>query len=143
MIKRDLNISLAAKMIKKIRPFWIYLPKMTAYRRDFDKTKYMSFLIKDDKLLEKCNEIWETVRNGIRKEFDSDPVYNQIYLKAKIKSYNWKISTNIHNNKIPKEGSQCICLSIILIDSIFKTGSNYYPQLFLEECKYVIKKRDV
>ena len=42
---------------------------MTAYRRDFDKTKYMSFLIKDDKLLEKCNEIWETVRNGIRSNF--------------------------------------------------------------------------
>ena len=29
----------------------------------------MSFLIKDDKLLEKCNEIWETVRNGIRSNF--------------------------------------------------------------------------
>ena len=28
-------------------------PKMSAHRRDFDETKYMSFLIKDDKLLEK------------------------------------------------------------------------------------------
>ena len=33
------------------------LPKMSAYRRDFDETKYMSFLIKDDELLEKYNEI--------------------------------------------------------------------------------------
>ena len=32
---------------------------MSAYRRDFDETKYMSFLIKDDVLLEKYNEIWE------------------------------------------------------------------------------------
>ena len=31
---------------------------MIAYRRDFDETKYMSFLIKDDELLEKYNEIW-------------------------------------------------------------------------------------
>ena len=30
---------------------------MSAYRKDFDKTKYTSFLIKDDKSLEKCNEI--------------------------------------------------------------------------------------
>ena len=32
---------------------------MTAYRKDFDETKYMSFLIKNDELLEKYNKIWE------------------------------------------------------------------------------------
>ena len=31
---------------------------MSAYRRDFDETNYISFLIKDDELLEKYNEIW-------------------------------------------------------------------------------------
>ena len=30
---------------------------MSAYRRDFDKTKYMSFFMKDDELLEKYYEI--------------------------------------------------------------------------------------
>ena len=47
---------------------------MSAYRRDFDKTKYVSVLIKDDEILEKCNEIWEKVKNSIKKEFDSEPV---------------------------------------------------------------------
>ena len=37
----------------------IFFPKMSACTRDFDKTKCMSFLIKDEKLLEKCNEIWK------------------------------------------------------------------------------------
>ena len=32
---------------------------MTAYRKDFDETKYMSFLIKNDELLEKYNKIWK------------------------------------------------------------------------------------
>ena len=32
----------------KIRPLCIYLPKMSAYRKNFDETKYMSFLIKYD-----------------------------------------------------------------------------------------------
>ena len=32
---------------------------MSAYRRDFDETKDVSFLIKDEELLEKYNEIWE------------------------------------------------------------------------------------
>ena len=38
-------------------------PKMSAYRIDFDKLKCMSFLIKDEKLLEKYSEIWEKVNN--------------------------------------------------------------------------------
>ena len=47
---------------------------MSAYRRDLDETKYMSFLVKDNQLLEKYNEIWEKVSNSIKKEFDSEPV---------------------------------------------------------------------
>ena len=49
-----------------------------------------------------------------------------------------KVNTN---DKIPKEGFQCICLSVILIDSVFRTGKNYYPQVFIEECKYVVKEK--
>ena len=114
---------------------------MSAYRKDFDETRYISFLIKNDKLLE--NEIWEKVKNILKKEFDSEPVYNKKYLKAKIKSYNGKINTNFHNNKIPKGSSQYICLSVILLDSGFRTGKNYSPQVFLEECKYVVKEKKI
>ena len=42
---------------------------------------------------------------------------------------------------MPKEGSQYIFPSVILIDSVFKTCKNYYPQVFLEECKYFVKKK--
>ena len=98
---------------------------MSAYRKDFDESKYISFLIKDDELLEKYNEIWEKVKNNLKKEFDSEPVYNEKYLKAKIKSYNGEINTNFHDNKIPKEVSQYICLSVTLIDSVFRTAKNY------------------
>ena len=116
---------------------------MSAYRKPFDETKYMSFLIKDDKLLETYNEIWEKLKNVIKKEFDCEPVYNEKYLKAKIKSYNGKINTSFCNNKIPKEGSQFICLSVILIDSVFRSGKNYYPQVFSEECKYIFKEKKI
>ena len=96
---------------------------MSAYRRDFDESKCMSFLIKDNELLEKYNEICEKVKNSIKKEFDSEPVHNQKYLKAKIKSYNGKINSNFCNNKISKETSQFICLSVILINSVFSINS--------------------
>ena len=61
-------------------------------------------------------------------------------MKTKVKSYNGKINTNFYNNKIPKEGSQCICLSVVLTDSVYKEDKSYYPQVFLEECKYVAKE---
>ena len=98
----------------------------------------MSFLITDDELSEKYNQIWEKVKNSLKKEFDSEPVYNGKY---KTKSYDDKTNTNFHNNKIPKEDSQYLYLSVIMIDSIFRTGKNYYPQVFLEERKYVVKEK--
>ena len=39
------------------RPFCIFFPKMSAYRKDFDETKHKAFLIKDDELLKKYNEM--------------------------------------------------------------------------------------
>ena len=114
---------------------------MTTYRKYFDEIKDVSFLIKDDKLLEKYNEIWDKVSYTIRKEFGSNLLYNKRNLRDKIKSYKGKTNANFHNNKMPKEDSQFICLSVILIDSVFKTSKNYYPQIFLEECKLLEKKR--
>ena len=68
-------------------------------------------------------------------------MYNGKYLKTKRKPYNGKTNTNFYNNKIPKEGFQFICLSVILIDSVFKTGKNCFSQIFLEERKYIVKEK--
>ena len=46
----------------------MFFPNMSAYRRDFDETKYISFLIENDELLEKYNEIWKNVKYSIKKE---------------------------------------------------------------------------
>ena len=41
---------------------------------------------------------------------------------------------------MPIEKSQCKCLSIIILDSVIKANKKYYPQIFLEECKYLQEK---
>ena len=66
-------------------------------------------------------------------------IYNKN--KTKTESCEGKISTNFHDNGMPKKGSCCISLSIVLIDSLFKIGKNYYPQVSLEECKYIVKDK--
>ena len=41
---------------------------------------------------------------------------------------------------MPKEKAPCKCLSIIMLDSVSKANKKYYPQTFLEGCKYVQEK---
>lgn len=90
-------------------------------------------------------KIWwnleKKVKNSIKKKFDSEPGYNEKFLKSKIKSCNGKIITNFHNNKMPKECCQFICSSLILTDSVCRTGKNYYPGVFLEKCKFFVKDK--
>ena len=45
------------------------------------------FLIENDNLLENYNAIWDKVSANMKKEFDSEPVYNEKFLKSKIKSH--------------------------------------------------------
>ena len=52
---------------------------MTAYVIDVDETECMSFFMKDAEFLEKYKEIWEKVRNIIKKT-NSELVYNKKYL---------------------------------------------------------------
>ena len=59
MVKKRIYIFYYYKDAKKIKRLCIFLPKMNAYRKDFDETQCISFLIKDNKLSEKYNEIWE------------------------------------------------------------------------------------
>ena len=105
---------------------------MILYRRDFSKTKFIYFLIKDEKLLEKYN-IMKT-------KFGSNPVYNEKYVKTKMKVYDKKINRDFYSNKMPKESSEFLCLSVILLHSVYIKDNKYYPQVFLEECKYIIKE---
>ena len=71
-------------------------------------------------------------------------MYNDKYIKTKIKIYNDKVYTNFQHNKIPKDNEYCACLSVILLDSIFvNSNKEYYPQIFLEECKHAMKDRKI
>ena len=100
---------LGYKYDENIQPLCTLLPKMSGYITGFDdKTKFI-FLIKNDEMLRKYNKIQEKVSNSVKKGFYSESVYNGKYLKTKKKSF----ISNFHDNGIPKEGSHCICVSVI------------------------------
>ena len=80
----------------------------------------MSFLIKDDSVLNKCNEIWNKIKGKLSIKFHSEPVYNQTYLKAKLREFHGKIKTNFLGNGVPKENMYYTCIASIKIDSVMK-----------------------
>ena len=82
MIKKGFKYFIGNKDVK-IKSLSMFLPKLSAYRRESDEIRYISFSIKDDGLLEKYNEISEKVSKSTKKEFDSEPIYNEENLKIK------------------------------------------------------------
>ena len=80
------------------------------------------------------NTIWDKLSADIKKEFDSEPVFNENYLKTKIKSHGDEV-TDFHDKKIPKLDSNHTCLAVFGMDSALKKNNNYYAQVFLQECK--------
>ena len=73
-------------------------------------------------------------------KFHSKPVYDQKYLKAKVRELGGVIKTNFLGNKVPKENMHYTCIACINIDSGIKIEKKNHPQVYLEECKYKKKK---
>ena len=99
-------------------------------------------MVKDKQLLKNYNKIWKKIERLMSIDFDSKTTYgdDDKYIKTKIKTYADIIITNFHNKKIPKEKVPCKCVSIIMLDSVIESDEMYYPQTFLEECKYAQEK---
>ena len=104
----------------KVKPLYITLPKTRAYVKSYDgQTQWMYFLIQNDDVLEKYNTIWDKVNTGMKKEFDSEPVYNKEFLNTKLKSHGDEV-TDFYDKKIPKVDSNHTCLVVISLDSAIK-----------------------
>ena len=85
----------------------------------------------------------EKIEKLMKIDFNTKTTYgdDDKCIKTKIKTYKDNITTNFYNKigskKVPEEKIPHKCLSIIILDSILYAYEKYYPQIFLEECKYV------
>ena len=114
---------------------------MSGYIKYFENGgKNISFMVKDDNVLDKYNKIWNVNKNKLNIKFHSKPVYNQKYLKVKVKEFDGVIKTNFLGNEVPKENMHYTCIACITIDSVMRMDKKNHPQVYLEECKYRIKK---
>ena len=114
---------------------------MSGYIKYFENgSKNMSFLIKDDELWEKYEQIWDMIKNKLGTKFHGEPFYKQKYLKAKVRELDGAIKTNFLDNDMPKENMHYNCIDCITIDSVMRIDKKDHLQVYLEKCKYRIKK---
>ena len=114
---------------------------MSGYIKYFENGgKNMSFLIKDDEVWEKYEKIWDVIKNKLGIKFHSEPIYEQKYLKAKVREFDDVIKTNFLGNDMSNENIHCTCIACMTIDSVMKIDKKNHQQVYLEECKFKVKK---
>ena len=109
---------------KAIRPLVLIMPKMSGYVKTFkvkdgdkDKNnKLMSFHIDDEKLLENHSAIWIKIEDFKNIELRGLPVYDDRYIKAKIRTYDDKVCTNFRGLNVPEDDIECEFFTVISID---------------------------
>ena len=100
----------------------------------------MSFLIKDDDVSDKYNEVWNKVKKILNIKFHSIPVYDEKYIKLKVREFGGVIKTNFLVDETPKENVHHTSIACVTIDSLMRMRKNELSATLLEECKYKIKK---
>ena len=125
-----------------IQPLCVILPQMSGYIKYFDDGgKNMSFVTDDKEVYKKYTEIWEVIRKVLKLNFFVSPVRYDKYIIAKLKIFKNINMTTFTCNVIPEEKTRYTCISAINIDSVLKIDKRAYPQAYLEQCKYKLKKR--
>ena len=80
------------------------------------------------------------IENKLGIKFHSEILYEQIYLKAKVSKFDGVMKINFLGNDVPKENMHYTCIACITIDSVMRIDKKNHPQVYLEECKYRVKK---
>ena len=67
---------------------------------------------------EKYEDIWNVIKNKLNIKFHSQPIYENKYLKTKVREFDGSIKTNFLVNNIPKENTYHT--ACITVDSVMK-----------------------
>ena len=100
----------------------------------------MSFFVVDHNVLDKYNKIWFKIKEKVKIKFHSMPVYDETYIKATVREFDGKIRTNFLGEKVPQENMHYACIAYITIDCVMRMDKKNYRQVYLEVCKYKLKK---
>ena len=111
---------------------------MSGYIKYFDNgNKNMSFKIEDENVYLKYTEIWNKIKRLLDTRFHSQPIYDDKYIKTKVKTFSGVTSTffSFHQDELPKERNHYICIAAICIDSVLKVSSGLFRTMQIQTKK--------
>ena len=85
----------------------------------------MYFGIDREKLFKKYKTIWIKTEDSKNIDLDILSVYNNIYIKTKLRTYGDKVYTNFHGLNVPEDGVEYKSFTITYIDSLLFSDSKY------------------
>ena len=128
---------------ESVVPLCLLLPQISGWIKYFENGgKNMSFKIEEDWVYLKYNEIWNKIKGLLGIKFNNEPIYDDQYIKTKAKTFDNVVKT-LFDGGIPKERVEYTCISCISVDSVLKVVKKWYPQVYLEQCKCKVKKREI
>ena len=81
-------------------------------------------------------KIWNEVKSQLFEKLGTEPPKGEgKYVHGKLKTWKEDIKTNFHGQDVPHD-MYCNATAVLKIDSVYKQGKNYHPQVYVEECKY-------
>ena len=117
-------------------PLCLVLPQMSGWIKYFEiGGKNMSFKVEEAWVYLKYNEIWNKTKGLLGIKFNSEPIYEDQYIKTKVKTFDNVVKT-LFDGGIPKERVEYTCIPCISVDSVLKVDKKWYPQVYLEQGKY-------
>ena len=90
----------------------------------------MSFMVKDDNVLDKHNNIWDKIKEKLNIKFHSIPVYDKTYIKTKVREFDLVIKTIFLGDGVPKENMPYTCITCLTIDSVMRMEKKTFAGLF-------------
>ena len=77
---------------------------MSGYLKYFENGgKNMSFMVKNEDVLNKYNKIWDQIKEKLNIKFHSEPIYDKKYIKTKVREFNGVIKINFLEKKAKRK----------------------------------------
>ena len=99
-----------------------------------NKSIFFFFCIDDKKLSQKYKTICNKIDDLKNIEMNTLPVYDDRYIKTKVRTYANKVYTNFHCLNMPEGNTECEPFTVISI--ILVCEKKYYLQVYLDNCVY-------
>ena len=123
-------------------PLFIKTPRNTfsygVLEHDKNSAYTMSFNVSEEKAwVAQYKKIWNEVESQLSEKLATKLIKGEgKYVHGKLKTWKERIKTNFHGQDVSYD-MYCNATAVLKIDSIYKQGKNYHPQVYVEECEYI------